>query len=229
MTHEKPQPSPPVRHAPQPADPRYIAQRAIPTPEPEDIARIFRALGRLGVWQCRSCLELFEKTKLCAFGVCEECFTSNEDLDQVISIDDAELGSIYHLYAGWLADCHLLNRILWCSMAADTPEPKQLMLLHCLTQWVGVDKLVQAISTHGSTGRNTRILVRVDGLVWHKRHGFLTYELHQKLRDGKELTRDDFRRMSHRVLTVIPRGVFRTLDEVLRVAENGESPDDPSR
>ncbi len=114
----------------------------------DEIDRLLRALGRLHMWQCPCCNEIFPQSTASVFGACAECFISNEDVHEKIDLENLPLHDIARAWLAWSRVIHsFMPHNLNALIRLPNSTPCELHQLEVLWSIVGEVKMMQAIHT----------------------------------------------------------------------------------
>jgi hypothetical protein len=152
----------------------------------ENQARIMRALGRLGCWQCVACGEIYPAAKAIdddnVFGACKECWLNHESLEERIDFDKLSNWNIKQFYQRWNKNVFdAIGPFSWA--ARNNTSPWEFDYLAVLFGYVGKDLIAKALKEL-CPGPRPRIL-DVDHLTWRGEWGLCPRMINLPAKDDR--------------------------------------------
>ena len=125
--------------------------------------RMLRLLARMHCWECPSCAEIYPAKTDPFFGVCEQCWCGNEDLDAVVDFSKVTPYEIERHYRKWIGPVYAAFAP-WGNRRKYNRPPVEHDYLLSMVNWIGEDAIMAALAKF-----NCPFYRRIDALRWTDR------------------------------------------------------------
>lgn len=130
------------------------------------LVRIHRAFGKLGMWQCMTCAELFLPHEERVLNFCSGCWCVCEDLADYYDFSTVPAAQLAKIYRRLVHTLHLGDYLAGAAGPARLGEipPQVFLMLTSLQRYFGDARIIAALRAHG--GRGALIYLHANALEW---------------------------------------------------------------
>lgn len=129
------------------------------------LVSIYRALGKLGMWQCMTCAELFQQHEERVLNFCPGCWCIYKDLANYYDFSTVPAAQLAKIYRRFVHTLHLGEYLAGAAGPARLGEapPQVFLMLTSLQRYFGDVRIIAALKEHG---RGVLIYLHANALEW---------------------------------------------------------------